>query len=147
MQENSTKDFLQYIYLCNELNALYHGVSLSGGISDSVMNILYTLSTFGTECTQSNISQLTGIPRQTINSAIRKLEKQEILYLEGERKNKIIRLTEKGTALANRTAIPLLRAEQATFAGWSVREREALLNLTKKYIIDLKRNMSQEIYR
>ena len=72
----------QYTYLAGEINALYHEAAVKMGISDSIQNILYVLCEKGGKCLQSEISKLTGISRQTINSAIRKLEKEEIVYLE-----------------------------------------------------------------
>ena len=87
----------QYTYLAGEINALYHEAAVKTGISDSVQNILYVLCEKGGKCLQSEISRLTGISRQTINSAIRKLEKEEIVYLEqGKGRNTILCLTEKG---------------------------------------------------
>ena len=77
----------QYTYLAGEINALYHEAAVKMGISDSVQNILYVLSEKGGQCLQSEISKLTGISRQTINSAIRKLEKEEIV-LSGTRERK-----------------------------------------------------------
>ena len=68
----------QYTYLAGEINALYHEAAVKTGISDSVQNILYVLCEKGGKCLQSEISRLTGISRQTINSAIRKLEKEGI---------------------------------------------------------------------
>ena len=59
----------QYTYLAGEINALYHEAAVKMGISDSVQNILYVLCEKGGKCLQSEISKLTGISRQTINSA------------------------------------------------------------------------------
>ena len=67
----------QYTYLAGEINALYHEAAVKAGISDSIQNILYVICENGTSCLQSEISKLTGISRQTINSAIRKLEKED----------------------------------------------------------------------
>ena len=72
----------QYTYLAGEINALYHEAAVKMGISDSVQNILYVLCEKGGKCLQSEISKLTGISRQTINSAVRRLEKEDIVYLE-----------------------------------------------------------------
>ena len=72
----------QYTYLAGEINALYHEAAVKTGISDSVQNILYVLCERDGQCLQSEISKLTGISRQTINSAIRKLEKEEELRLQ-----------------------------------------------------------------
>ena len=60
----------QYTYLAGEINALYHEAAVKTGISDSVQNILYVLCEKDGQCLQSEISKLTGISRQTINSAI-----------------------------------------------------------------------------
>ena len=69
----------EYTYLAGEINSLYHEAALKMCVSDSVMNILYVICEKGNKCCQSEISKLTGISRQTINSAIRKL-KRTILY-------------------------------------------------------------------
>ena len=66
----------QYTYLAGEINALYHEAAVKTGVSDSVQNILYVICEKGDRCLQSEISKLTGISRQTINSAIHKLEKR-----------------------------------------------------------------------
>ena len=71
----------EYTYLSGEINALYHEAAVKMGVSDSVQNILYVICEKGTQCLQSEISKLTGISRQTINSAIRSLEKEDIIYL------------------------------------------------------------------
>ena len=72
----------QYTHLAGEINALYHEAAVKMGMSDSIQNILYVVCEKGDVCQQSDISKLTGISRQTINSAIRKLEKENIVYLE-----------------------------------------------------------------
>lgn len=135
-------EFKEYNYLYSEISSLYHEVAQKVGLSDSVMNILYTLVTFGPECTQSNICRLTGISRQTINSAIRKLEGEGILYLEeSDRKSKTICLTEKGNALVEEKVLPMMAAEKAIFESWSQADREMLLALTRKYMSDFKHNL------
>lgn len=145
MSANAAAEFKEYCYLHSEIGAMYHDAALQAGLPDSVMNILFTVSTFGAECTQSNICRLTGIPKQTVNSAVRKLERSGILYLEEEgRKNKILRLTEAGQALVEEKVMPMMRAEQAIFAAWPEDERQALLRLTRKYLQDFQNNLTKE---
>ena len=87
----------KYTSLSGEINSLYHEAAVKMGISDSVMNILYVIYEKGDSCLQSEISKLSGISRQTINSSVKKLEKDEILYLkQGQGRNTIVCLTEKG---------------------------------------------------
>ena len=86
-----------YAYLSAEITSLYHEAAVKLGISDTVLNILYVLCERDGQCLQSDIFRLTGISRQTINSAIRKLEKGELVYLEQkEGRNTMVCLTEKG---------------------------------------------------
>lgn len=103
----------QYTYLAGEINALYHEAAVKMGISDSIQNILYVIcERRENRCLQSEISRLTGISRQTINSAIRKLEKDEIVYLEqGKGRNTIVCLTEKGKKFALEKVYPLFEVE------------------------------------
>ena len=78
-----------YAYLSAEITSLYHKAAVKMGISDTVLNILYVLCEKEGQCLQSDIFRLTGISRQTINSAIRKLEKSELVYLEQREGRKI----------------------------------------------------------
>ena len=110
----------QYTYLAGEINALYHEAAIKMGISDSVQNILYVLYEKDGRCLQSEVSKLTGISRQTINSAIRNLEKDGIVYLEqGKGRNTILCLTEKGKKFAEEKMYPLYEAENKTWNEWT----------------------------
>mgnify|MGYP000967954586 CR=1 FL=1 len=93
----SNKKARMYAYLSAEITSLYHEAAVKMGISDTVLNILYVLCERDGQCLQSDIFRLTGISRQTINSAIRKLEKDGFAYLkQGEGRNTMVCLTEKG---------------------------------------------------
>lgn len=132
----------QYTYLAGEINALYHEAAVKMGISDSVQNILYVLCDQGSRCSQSEIGRLTGISRQTINSAIRKLERDEIVYLEqGQGRNTIVCLTNQGKAFAAQRVVPLLEAEQKIWNEWTPEEQREYLRLTQKYRDGLKRHL------
>ena len=77
------------------------------------------------------------LPPQTVNSALKGLERQGIIVLTpipGNQKNKRIGLTEKGEEMTRQIIYPLILAEQRTFQGLSEEERKALLSLTKKYV-------------
>ena len=135
----------EYIYLAGEIKALYHEAAVKMGVSDSTMNILYVLCEKGDACLQSDISKLTGISRQTINSAIRKLEKDGIIYLkQGEGRNTIVCLTEKGKQFSSQTILPLFEIENKIWSQWTEEEQRQYLLLTKKYRDALKKYLSQE---
>ena len=130
----------EYTHLSGEINSLYHEAAVIMGVSDSVMNILYVICEKGDRCLQSEISKLTGISRQTINSAIRKLEKDEIVYLEqGQGRNTIVCLTEKGRKFSSEKIYPLFEIENRIWNEWTVDEQKQYLTLTKKYRDALKK--------
>ena len=130
----------QYTYLAGEINSLYHEAAIKMGISDSIQNILYVICKNGSSCLQSEISKLTGISRQTINSAIRKLEKDEIVYLEqGKGRNTIVCLTEKGKKFAAEKISPLFEIENKIWNEWTADEKQQYLLLTQKYRDSLKK--------
>ena len=124
----------QYTYLAGEINALYHEAAVKMGVSDSVQNILYVLCEKENRCLQSEISKLTGISRQTINSAIRKLEKDGIITLEpGKGRNTVVCLTEKGERYEAEKIAPLFQMENAIWNEWTTEEQQQYLLLTQKY--------------
>lgn len=134
----------QYTYLAGEINALYHEAAVKMGISDSVQNILYVICEKEGRCLQSEVSKLTGISRQTINSAIRKLEKDGIVYLEqGKGRNTIICLTDKGETFAAEKIFPLYEIENKIWNEWTSEEQQQYLALTQKYRDGLKKYMEE----
>ena len=115
---------------------------MKAGISDSIQNILYVICENGTSCLQSEISKLTGISRQTINSAIRKLEKEDIVYLkQGKGRNTIVCLTRKGEKYASKKIKPLLEIENMIWQEWTPEEQREYLRLTEKYRDALKKHL------
>lgn len=137
----------EYTHLAGEINSLYHEAAVKMGISDSVMNILYVISEKGDQCFQSEISKLTGISRQTINSAIRKLEKDEIVYLQqGQGRNTIVCLTEKGRKFSAEKISPLFEIENKIWNEWTAEEQRQYLTLTKKYRDALKKYLDMRFF-
>lgn len=132
----------EYTALAGEINALYHEAAVKAGISDSVQNILYVLYEENGRCPQSEIAHRTGISRQTINSAIRKLEKNGIITLEpGKGRNTIVCLTEAGQCFAEEKIAPLFAIENQIWNEWTEDEQREYLRLTQKYRDALKRHM------
>lgn len=130
--------------LSNDLDALYHQAALKFGISDSVMFVLYMLHDKGDKCLLYDICNESGISRQTINSAIRKLEKDNILYLEQQTgKNKRVCLTEKGKAYISQTAARLYKAECDAFSKWTEEEFEMYLKLMEKYNLSFREELKK----
>ena len=105
-------DIFPIDYLYKEMNDLYHETALSQGISDSAQVILYTVCELGDGCLQKDICERSFLTKQTVHSSVRKLEREGFLRLEpGKGRDMHLFLTEQGRALAEKTAVPLSRAE------------------------------------
>ena len=139
MSYNFSREMKRYNYLVGEIDATYHEISTRLGLSDSVMRILYTICDNGTDCPLQKICRLTGLSKQTINSALRKLENEGVIYLEPlGPKNKNVCLTESGKRMAEQTAGRIMMMENAIFASWPREDMERYVALTEAYLRDLR---------
>ncbi len=122
-------------YLNAELNALYHQASLKLGLTDSASIVLYTIYDNGEDCLLSDIYKQSGVSKQTVNSAIRYLEKKHIIYLEQHsgRAKKVV-LTDAGKEYVQKTVARLFDAEAAAFSSWTEEEISAHIGFMEKYI-------------
>lgn len=133
------EEWKRFNYLTCEIDSFYHTVAVQQGLSDSAMRILYTICEQGDGCKQSVIYKLAAISRQTVNSAIHKLERESLIVLEaGEGRNTRVYLTEKGKLLVKEKVQPLLDAENEVLESWEEEERRELIRLTKKYLDEVK---------
>lgn len=124
----------------NEITGLYHNVSMKLNISDSECMIMYMLYDEPKPITQSDIVRTTGLSKQTVNSAIRKLEKGGIITLEKlNEKSKILVVTEIGKKVIAEKIMPIIEMENRVFDSWTKEEASLFLELTKKY-----KNMFEE---
>ncbi|MDO5346761.1 MAG: MarR family transcriptional regulator, partial [Lachnospiraceae bacterium] len=92
----------------------------------------------------SDITHASGVSKQTINSALRKLEAEGMIYLEtlGARRKRVC-LTEHGKSLAERTVFRLIEIENEILGSWSEGEREIYMELTQRYLISFKEKLRE----
>lgn len=119
------------------LNVLYHNYAKEVGISDAAFWLMYSLYEKGGPCTQPELCEAWFFAPQTINSALKSLEKQGLIALDlapNSRKNKQFFFTEAGEKLAKEKIAPLVQAEEQSFFRLDEQERNALLAITQKHI-------------
>lgn len=139
MKIHSSKELKRYNYLSSEIDAAYHELSSKLGLPDSSMIVLYTICDNGDSCPLRDIVHNSGISKQTVNSALRKLEAEGIIYLEpAGSKNKIVCLTKQGKKLADRTARQIIDTENDIFSSWLPEDVAKYLELTERYLRDFK---------
>ncbi|MCI8550876.1 MAG: MarR family transcriptional regulator [Lachnospiraceae bacterium] len=143
MATRSSKDIRRFNHLVSETDAVYHELSLKLGLSDSAMQILYTIYDTGDDgCLLRDICRLTGLSRQTLHSSVRQLERDGILFLKPEgAKNKKAVLTENGRRLAARTAGKVIEAENHIFASWEKEDVDTYLGLMRRYLEDFRKEI------
>ncbi len=122
-------------YITNEIDAAYHEAALRLGLSDSALMILYALCNAGGSCGLRSIAQMSGLSKQTINSALRHLEEQQIVTLRPlDEKKKFVCLTETGKILAENTAMRLIAIENEILDEWDEEERRQYAELQRRYL-------------
>lgn len=134
----------RYNFLLSEIDGVFHDMALRFGLSDSAMQILYVICIEGEQCLLSEITRTTGTSKQTINSALRKLEREEIVCLKNvDSRKKLVCLTEKGREFSERTIRRVLAAENAVYASWTREEMETYLDLTQRYLNQIKKEFKE----
>lgn len=120
-----------------KMNVLYHSYAKKIGLSDAAFWLLYSLYENGRPCTQKNLCEAWFYAPQTINSALKSLEKKGLITLElspENRKNKQVMFTSDGKALVKEKIVPLVQAEVRSFERLEKQECYALLEITQKHI-------------
>lgn len=144
MRAGPSREMKRYNHLLGEIDRVYHEMSLKLGLSDSAMIVLYTLCDSGNGCPLRDICRCSGLSKQTVNSALRKLEAEGVIYLEqAGGKNKNVCLTEAGEKLAARTAGQIIQAENKVFASWSREDVDRYLELTEAFLAALREQAKQ----
>ena len=127
--------------LIGQTQAVYHEAALRLGLSDSVQDMLYVLLEQGGDCPLQTLCQRCALPKQTINSALRKLEAQGTVSLRPHGRGKRVSLTPAGQALAERTVGRLIAAENAILAAWPEEDTARYLALTEAFLTALRKNV------
>lgn len=136
---NPSSAIKQWNNLICETDAVYHDISRIYGLTDSSSIILYSLYIQGGSALLNDIYKQSGTSKQTINSALRKLEADAIVSTEvfcG--KKKLVSLTEQGNALAEHTVAHTIAIENEILSSWKKEEVELLLSLSQRYLTELK---------
>lgn len=142
MSDVVSKSLKRLNHIISETDALYHEASFRLGISDSVCMILYSICTIGKSCPLNQIVKSTGLSKQTVNSALRRLEKEGIVYLEAvDGRSKNVCLTEKGMHLASETAGKIIEIENEILDSWSQKDMVRYFELSEKFLECLKKKV------
>lgn len=134
---------IEFNRLTREINEVYHNVSSKLGISDSAFIILYALVELGDGCRQADIVKAYCVNKQTINSSVKKLEKDGYIELRASKGlDRNIFVTPKGKKITEEKIYPIFELENSIINEFSKEEQIMLSLLTKKYLQKLKEKVS-----
>ncbi len=80
-----SKYLKEYNHIYKEANDIYHEIARKLQLSDSALDIFYTIFEMGDNCLQRDICKASCMPKQTVNSSIRKLQTDGYLTLSPEK--------------------------------------------------------------
>lgn len=138
----------------NEIDEYYHRIAVNIGISDTAFRILYAISETDEKLTQITLGERLCLPKQTINSAIIKLQKDGYIDLEQlktARNIKSVSLTEKGQDFCKtekgqdfckKHIIPVLQMEERAYSVFTDDELQQFISLYEKQFHILKMVMT-----
>lgn len=139
MRDKFSRHLKRFNLIFSETNTAYHEISLKLGLSDSASIILYTICINGESCLLSDICKMSQLRKQTVNSALRKLEEEGIIYLKSaDGRKKTVFLTEKGKQLCENTVYHIIEIENQVFGSWSREDMEAYMELSERYLKEFK---------
>lgn len=126
------------------IGGIYHDYAVKVGISGSMLDILYVLNGEDGSCYQSLFYKQTGLSRSTINSCLKKMEKEQLVDIQaGKGRNTIVTLTQSGRNLMIKTAGQLVELEKSVLKSWSDEEQDLYLKLSQKFYNGLKERVER----
>lgn len=118
------------------ISGIYHEYAKSVGLTSAgfiVLGIIYEEK----NCTQGTIAKITYLPKQTINAIIKAFVKQGIIdnpvELTSDKRNKIIKFTEKGQLYAEKVISKVKQADYRALDSLGAERCEQLVEIVGMY--------------
>lgn len=146
MEQNISSQLTALNRAYKELDDVYHIYAKENNLSDTAFWVLYFVWEREESFTQRELCTDWFYSPQTVNSALKLLERQGLIRLvqtPEDRRNKHILFTPKGKAFGEAIIAPLIQAERKAFSGLSERERTELLSATQRHITLLRQEVSK----
>ena len=136
---NIGKKLYEYNNVLKSVDECYRNIAKRYGLSEASFWTLYTLRTEPGDITQSDVCTVLYQPKQTVNSALKKLASMGYITLTPAISHaKNIKLTEIGKRFCEKTVDKVIEAECAVLDEMSDEETQAMMTLQKKYSVLLK---------
>ncbi len=119
-----------------KITKLYHECAKAQGMTYNGMMVLGALRHYQ-NCTQKRIAEEWGLPKQSVNTIIKKLhDDQYVEFLPGRNnKEKLVTFTADGKAFADKALKPVLTMEERALQRIGEEECQQLEKTIKKFAI------------
>ena len=126
-----------------KIEQLYSEWAKRKGISYYALLVIFALQTHS-PCTQKEISEKWLLPKQTVHTVIRDMQKKEYVTLEQGRnqKEKLVTLTEEGNSYVQEMLADLDILENAATEMFSLADSEIIANGLKKFAEAFERELN-----
>lgn len=135
MDSASYQSLMEYNRETKKLDDVYRSTAKRCGMAECAFWILYTLRVEQQPFTQAEICEFLAQPKQTVNSALKKLEAEGYLVRTAgaEQRGRPVCLTPRGEQVAQASVDLLAEAEAAALRAMPPEDRTAFLRLTRQY--------------
>ena len=148
--EEERQYFQELNAIFKETDAIYSDLAKKSGLPDSVFWLMYTLREANGNCTQKEISDQWAMNKQTVNSALKGLEKSGYITLtvsDSDKRSKHIALTDKGDQFARENIDIVFKFEQLAFQRLTDAERAIMIDSNRRYLELLREETRQYLQK
>lgn len=117
------------------------------GLTFSQNRVLFYLSTHGNQASQKEIEEYLEVSHPTAAGLVSRMEKAGIVCSsrdEKDRRNKIVRVSDKGIQIRSRIHRDILNSEDTLIKDMSEKDQETLLRLLKCIYRNLEKKETEE---
>lgn len=133
--------------LC-EMDSIYQTLLSAKNISDGEFVVLNAILSLGEGCLQKDIAENSYMSKKTINSTIKKLEKEGYIKLKaGKYPNMHIYLTKRGLDHIKNNVIPIVDVENRVLNSMPETDFDRLVSGYSKYITSFKEHVTDFIVK
>ncbi len=137
----------EYFSIWKQTDAVYKKLAQRSNLSESGYWVFYAIYEMNDHITQKDICDQWSMSKQTVNSALKEIEKAGFITLkksERDKRSKIIELTESGQNYANEFIAIVFQFEERTWKRMTEDERKSLILSSQKYL-DLFRKETEHL--
>ena len=133
--------------LC-EMDSIYQTLLSAKNISDGEFVVLNAILSLGEGCLQKDIAENSYMSKKTINSTIKKLEKEGFIKLKaGKYPNMHIYLTKQGLDHIKNNVLPIVNVEDRVLGSMPEADFDRLISGYSKYITSFKEHVTDFIIK